>query len=68
MMPHEKKAIADFFDQRTVDLFLGKRPSKSDKKNKMKALYLVATRKELRGDPPGSWLMEMDRKFRAGLP
>lgn len=68
MMPHEKKAIANFFHQKTIDKFLGHHPSKSQKKDKMKALYLVATRKELRGDPPGSWLMEMDRKFRAGLP
>lgn len=68
MTPSQKKAIADFYHQKTIDTFLGKHPSKSEKKNKMKALFLVATRKELRGDPPGSWLIEMDRRFKAGLP
>jgi len=68
MTPSQKKAIAEFFHQKTIDKFLGDHPSKAEKKNKMKALFLVATRKELRRDPPGSWLIEMDRRFRAGLP
>lgn len=68
MTPSQKKAIADFFHERTIDLFLGTHPSKTEKKNKMKVLFWVATRKELRRDPPGSWLIEMDRRFRAGLP
>lgn len=68
MTPYQKTAIAKFFHEKTVALFLGKHPSKAEKKNKMKALYLIAIEPTLRKDPPGSWLIEMDRKFRNGEP
>lgn len=68
MTPEQKKKIGEFFHYKTVDKFLGHHPSKAEKKNKMKALYLVASDVNFRRDPPGSWLIEMDRKFRNGEP
>ena len=68
MTPYQKTKIAEFYDPRTVEKFLGKHTSKAEKKNKLKALYLIAIEPAMRKDPPGSWLIEMDRKFKNGEP
>lgn len=68
MTPQEKRAIEKFFHPKTIELFIGKHPAKWEKKQKMKALWALATGRLSKDEPPGSWLLQMDVRFRKGLP
>jgi hypothetical protein len=68
MTPQEKRTIEKFFHPKTIKLFVGKHPSKQEKKGKLKFMFIVATEPATRDVVPGRWLMEMDRKHRNGEP
>lgn len=68
MTPSQKRKIDEFWHPATIERFIGRRNSKSQKKSKMVTLYAVAIDEGLRQVPPGSWLIQMDRKIRNGEP
>jgi hypothetical protein len=67
MLAHEKRKIENFFHPKTIQMFVGKRPSKAEKKQKMAFMLLCAKEPAVRNVVPGRWLIEMDRRFKAGL-